>query len=300
MNTVRRLSRHVRLWACGFAVAAIVACTPSAQQQSRTIAAPSEAVDLTPFGSSFAVLAGTAESRGVFLIDASSGNVISSFGVTGEADAISRDSNGSLLLGVSASSGSRNVGAIEFWSPAGKKLHVLPLSDAVAGLTDPVGNHVFALVGSRTVRVAADIDLARSRVARIIPLSASIDHLAACTVNGQSYLLESNTAARQLVIRNLNHGTERAIDEAASDITCAPKTKSLFGLLEAFGSKSLVVQTFPRGLALSQLPASVDALALRVTPSGDNVGILNSAGDRSSIEIIAPPSPAPSLPPEHD
>ena len=66
----------------------------------------------------------------------------------------------------------------------------------------------------------------------------------------------------------------------------------MFGVVDAFGAKSISVQTFPKGYSVAQIPASIDAMTLRMTRDGSEIAILNTAGDQSNIDMIPAPAPA--------
>jgi len=277
----------VRLAVLACVAASVAACGGRGGDAARTLPAPAYALDASADGPGrIAVLAGQPEAKGVFVIDDRSGAVLSSFGVTAQADAIAADGEGNLLLGIASDSGGRSVGAVEYWSADGKKAYVLPTVAAVGRLTSDVDGHVYALVGTRAARAAEEIDVKRRRVVRTLPLAAAVDDLQQCAFDGRSYLLVASTSAGTLAIRTPGGRDQLVLHTAPHDVTCATGDRQLYGLADAFASKSLAVMAWPSGLRVAEVPTSVNALKPFVLTRSGDVAVLSTTGRVSAIDVI--------------
>ena len=277
----------VRLATLACAASALVACGGRTAEGARTLPAPAYALDATADGPGrIAVLAGQPDAKGVFVLDDRTGAVLASFGVTAQADAISAVGDGNVLLGIASDAGGRSVGAVEYWTADGKKTFVLPTAAAVGRLTSDVDGRVYALVGTRATRAADEIDVNRRRVVRTLPLGAAVDGLQQCVFDGRPYLLVASASAGTLAIRSPAGRDQLVLRTAPHDVACATGDRQLYGLSDAFASKSVAVMAWPSGLRVAEVPTSVNALKPFVLPRSGDVAVLSSAGRVSAIDVI--------------
>ncbi len=276
------------MWSMVAAAVVLSGCSTKKGGQ-RTLPAPSFA---SAFGlvdpNTFVVLGGEPRSRGLTLIDAQSGAIKGSFGVTGEADALTIADDGSLILGIAGENESgASVGALEFWSKNGKKGVVIGMPAAVADLSEQIDNKIYALVGSRTSRAVVTVDVGQKKIVGTLAVQGDVQQIAVCRFDLRNYLLQVKSAGG-MVARDLSDtatGAEITIKDPVKAPACATALHSIFVISSAFASKTVDLMSFPSTLTSGSHGIPLNAIRLHVMPDQE-LAVLNNAGAVSSIDVL--------------
>jgi len=282
-NRATRMATRSVLIACAasMAISSLASCTVPGT--TRVIASPGNAIALAPLGENrLAVLAGAPGARAVFIID-NDGAVVSSFGVTGTARAISVASgSGPVYVGVGADDGRRSTGAIERYTLTGTKTRILPMSSTVHALSPAADGVIYALIGAGPrVRALVPVRMDAGTVGAPTPADAAVETVSACTIGAVRYLVTAGESAGISLIDARTNGTRRS--SAGSDAVCDATDRTIYALERSSGSSSLSALEVPRLLRRGLIDAPADTIALAVR--GSELVTLQSADGRSSISF---------------
>jgi hypothetical protein len=254
---------------------------------------PAGAIAAAPLAAGrIAILAGTDDAKGLFVIDERSGAVLRSFGVTKEATGVTAESgDGPLLLSVGVERDGRFLGAVEQWTLDGVKRQIVPLPTEGLGITRVAGGVAYVLLGgSNAVRAALPISLPALRVGQAIPLDAGARALEQCGATGSRFLLYTEATHGWLTIRDVRSGGEARSTVAANGATCFADADRAYAIVGGDVSRSIAVMSVPALGEVSTLPASRDAIALYESDDHHLVA-LNSTQRVASIETFRDDSP---------
>jgi hypothetical protein len=269
-------------------------CAHSFRPAGRAVPGPADAIAAAPLANGrIAVLAGTDEAKGLFIIDEQSGVVRRSFGVTKEATGVTAESaDGPLLLSVGAERDGRFFGAVEEWTLAGVKRQIVPLPTEGLGITRVVGGVAYVLLGgSNAVRAAMPLTLLPAlHVGQAIPLDAGASALEQCGTAGSRSLLYTEATHGWLTIRDIRTGGEARSTVAANGATCfadgdRADGDRAYAIVGGDVGRSISVMSVPALGEVFTLPASRDAIALYESDDHHLVA-LNSTHRLASIETF--------------
>lgn len=280
----RASARAVNVTGCAaLLVLSVAGCANDFQHTTPLVPGPSGAIAAAPLDHQrIAVLAGSPETKGVFIVDLARGAVERSFGVTKEATGIAAESgNGPLLISVGGVSPSKHAfGAVELWSLAGQKTKVVPMPSEAHGITSVALGNAYVLVGDGPARAAIKLSVPALHVAKPIPLDAKAKTLAQCVFGEEPYLIYSGGLQNTIVVRALDSGQTMRSSVVADAPTCVGGHQAVFALAHSFAAASVVALTMPNLLQQTQFPASSDAIQLY--ESGDHHLIALNATPRFS------------------
>jgi hypothetical protein len=235
-----------------------------------------------------AVLAGTDQSKGVFIIDTDHGETVRSFGVTREAQAIGTvGPDGPLLVGIAGHTpDGRPSGAIERWSLEGNKTLVVPMPAQVFGLSAVAAGEFVALVGDDRNRAAVPVTVPALSPGATIPLDGGTDTVALCQVGSDTLLVFSGktnvVSVRSMDSDQVVHGSV-----VAAGAACIPGQPRVYAISQTFLSRSILVFSVPNMDQIATVPASNDAQVLYASEDGGLLA-LDAAGQVSNIQYFSP------------
>jgi hypothetical protein len=268
-------------------LAILTGCLGSFRGSGWTVPGPAGALAAAALGKGrLAVLAGGDHAKGLFVLDAQTGAVLRSFGVTKEATGISTASdNGPLLLSVGAARKGRMVGSIEEWSLDGIKQRIVPLPTRGLGITQVVRGIAYVLLGGAgLVRAAVPFDTASLKVGKAIPLEAGAQGLDQCPSDSATRLVFTGTLGR-LVLRDPSSGGEIHSVIDAQGAVCRPDGQVVYAVSGSALRRRIAVMSIPSLGEITSMAASTDALALFVTPERRLVA-LNATTRLSTLETL--------------
>jgi hypothetical protein len=265
---------------------ACAGCARTFRPFGHTVPGPANAIAAAPLGGGrIAVLAGTDDAKGVFIIDELTAEVLRSFGVTKEATGIAAVAEeGPLLLSVGTERGGKPVGAVEEWTLDGVKSRVVALPTEGLSITRTVGHLAYALIGAGGDRAAVPINLPSLRVGTALPLDADARGLQQCRSSRGTFLLYTDGRG-QLALRDLVTGVVARSSSQGEGATCAQGGDVAYAISGDILQRSISALHLPELQPFSSLPASRDAIALYQTDEQKLVS-LNSANRVSSVQTF--------------
>ena len=277
-----------RILALLLAASALNGCASAFRHGHAVTPGPGGALAAVPLGSHrVAVLAGTDQAKGVFVVDLDSGRIAQSFGVTREAVAIgSEGPDGPILLGIAGTtSDGHPAGSIESWTLQGQKQQVVPMSAHALAITQIAGGQLFVLVGDDRSRAAVPLTVPALMAGRPIPLDAAADALALCQV-GSDALLVSSGSGSVVSVRSIDTGQVVRSAVVADNPACISGQARIYAISKTFLSRSVVVFGLPDMVQVASLPISNDARALY---AADPQGLLalNATDQVSNLQYLA-------------
>jgi hypothetical protein len=289
-----------RIFVLALAASMLAGCAGAFRRTHAMTPAPGGALAAAPLDAHrVAILAGSDQAKGVFVVDLDSGRIVQSFGVTREAVAISAAGpEGPVLLGIAGNtSDGHPAGSVESWTLQGQKQQVVPMSARALALTQVAAGQLFVLVCDNTSRTAVPLTVGSMLVGRAIPLDAETDALALCQI-GADALLVSSGAGSVVSARSLVGGQIVRSSVVADAPTCIPGQARIYAISKTFMSRSVVVFGLPDMIQVGSIPVSNDARALY---AADPRGLLalNATQQVSNIQYVAVDGivAAPSAPP---
>jgi len=277
-----------RIFVLALATLALHGCAGAFRRTHAMTPGPGGAIAAAPLGTRrVAILAGSDQAKGVFVVDLDSGRIVQSFGVTREAVAISAAGpDGPVLLGIAGTtSDGHPAGSVESWTLQGQKQQVVPMSARALALTQVAGGQLFVLVGDDRSRVAVPLTVGNMLVGRAIPLDAATDALALCQM-GVDGLLVSSGPGTVVSARSLEGGQTVRGTVVADAPTCISGQARIYAISKTFLSRSAVVFGLPDMVQVASIPLSNDARALY---AADPRGLLalNATQQVSNIQYVA-------------
>jgi hypothetical protein len=254
----------------------------------RLVPGPSGAIAAAPLARDrVAILAGNDDSKGIFLIDLHTGEVLKSFGVTREATGLAAEGgDGPLLVSVGGTSrNGRPVGAVERWTLAGTKVQVVPMPAPALWMTRAVDDAAYVMVGAGSDRSVLPIYLPSLRVGKAIPLDANAKHPELCKLGSNDYLVFSGGSQGTVVVREIETGIVVRSSVVADNPTCVAGQQEVFAISKSFAARTITVLTLPGLLQASLIPASNDASALYET-ADHHLLALNATSRSSNVEVF--------------
>jgi hypothetical protein len=296
------LAGHVTHWARPFRAAASLAllsvltiltiaisgCASSFRPAHRLVPGPSGAIAASPlFGDRIAVLAGDDRSKGVFIIDLRSGEVMKSFGVTREATGmVSEGGDGPLLITVGGyAANGKGFGAVERWTLAGSKSQVVPMPTAAMGITRVTDGIAYVMLANHESRSALSIAVPAMKIGKPIPLDAGAKSLEQCKIGSSDYLVYSGGTQGTIVVRELETGIVLRSSVVADNPTCLTGRDQVFAIEKSFAARTIAVLTLPGLLQATVVPASNDAAGLYESQDHHLIA-LNATSRLSNIETF--------------
>lgn len=275
-----------RIGLCILLICQVTGCAGAFKRQAAMTPGPSGAIAAAPLGSErIAVLAGTDQAKGVFVIDLNSSRITQSFGVTREATSISTEGpDGPLLIGIGGRTlDGHPAGSVERWSLQGVKLQVVPMPAQVLGLSQVSAGELFVLIGDDRTRAAVPIAVPGLGVGKAIPLDAQTDDLALCQLGSDGLLVTS--AAGAISARSMDTGQVVRSRVAGQSPTCIPGQARIYAISKTFLTRSVIVLGLPDMSEVATAPASNDARAL-YPDGGHGLLALNATEQVSNIQLL--------------
>jgi hypothetical protein len=234
-----------------------------------------------------AVLAGSDDAKGVFVIDLDSGRIKQSFGVTRESTGISTETpDGPVLVSVSGHTGDGHaVGSVEVWSLAGEKQQVVPMPSPALALTQAVDGNLYVLVGDDRARAALPLSLPSLQAGSALQLDGGTAYVALCRVGGTVFLVYSADGG-VISARTMDNGQVVRSTVGGESPNCIDGVPRIYAISKSFTTRSLVVLSLPDMSQVSSIPASNDVRA--IYPSDDHALLgLNATSQVSNIQRFA-------------
>jgi hypothetical protein len=269
-------------------VALLTGCASSFRPAHRLVPGPSGALAAAPLSRDrIAVLAGNENSKGIFLIDLKTGEVLKSFGVTREAMGVTAESGeGPLLLAVGGiNPQGKAYGAVERWTLAGGKMQVVPLPAEGIGMTRIIDGAWFVMLQRGEARSAIPIASPSLRLGKPTALDAGAKSLEQCKIGSNDYLVFSGGTQGTIVVRELETGIVVRSTVVADNPTCLAGRDDVFAIQKSFASRTITVLTLPGLLQASLVPASNDAAGLYESID-HHLLALNATSRLSNIETF--------------
>ncbi|MBV9104018.1 MAG: hypothetical protein JO060_10520, partial [Candidatus Eremiobacteraeota bacterium] len=246
------------------ATAAMSGCASSFRPSNHLVAGPRGAIAAVALpGHRVAILAGSPMSKGIFIVDLTTGALHRSFSVTKEATGIAAEGgDGPLLISVGAvNNRGRAVGAVERWTMDGQKLRVAPMPAEALGISRVVQGVAYVLVGHGAARTAVPLYLPSMHVGPALPLDANAKSIQQCLIGSTPYLLYSGSAPNggtPIVVRQVETGMVVRSSVSGESPTCLQGRQQVFALQRTFAAGSIVVLGIPTLLQQGLVPASSD------------------------------------------
>jgi len=272
-------------------IASSTGCDQSFRPAGREVPGPAGSIAAAPLsGGRIAILAGSPEAKGVFLIDETTGTVLRSFGVTKEATGIAAETpDGPILLSIGAQRDGRSIGAVEQWGLDGTKDRVVPLPSEALGITRIQGGAAYALLnGSNEARAAIPIAVPALRVGRAVPLDLGAHSLELCASDAGDFLLYTDGARGFVVIRDVHTGGVAHSESVADGATCVRANNRAYAVVGGLLDRRISIMQLPTMVEIGSIPASRDALALYENDASRLVA-LNATRRVSTIETFDQP-----------
>jgi hypothetical protein len=272
------------LWLAG-------ACSPF--HAHRAIPAPAGAIAAAALsGERVAVLAGTDEAKGIFIIDLTQGTLLKNFGVTREATGIAAESdNGPILVSVGGVAHGRGFGAVERWGLDGVKQRVVPMPAQARGITREVdGSSYVLLAGNLNVRAALPLDIPSLRAGAAIPLVAGARTLQQCKIGALDYLVYTDGDRGVVMVRAVASGRTLSSAVVADSPECGDDGR-IYAISKSFSARSLAVLALPSLEQVGSIPIS--NLATTLYQRGNHeIMSLDATAQRASFEMLPQKSDA--------
>lgn len=269
-------------------MALLTGCASSFRPAHRLVPGPSGALAAAPLSRDrIAILAGNENSKGVFLLDLKTGEVLKSFGVTREGQGLTAESGeGPLLLAVGGiSPQGKAYGAVERWTLAGGKMQVVPLPAEGVGMTRIIDGTGFVMLQNGEARSAVSISVPALKIGKPIPLDAGAKSLEQCKIGSNDYLVYSGGTQGTIVVRELETGIVVRSTVVADNPTCLVGREDVFAIQKSFAARTITVLTLPGLLQAALVPASNDAAGLYES-NDHHLLALNATSRLSNIETF--------------
>ncbi|MEO6990832.1 MAG: hypothetical protein ABI202_04880 [Candidatus Baltobacteraceae bacterium] len=259
-------------------------CGASSNRAPHLTPGPAGAFAATPMGNDrIVVLAGSAQSRTLYVLDLRSDLVVRSFGVTGDASDVTAIDADSVLIGIGVNDRGRSVGALERWDLTGKRLQITPLPSAVVALTRAIDGVAYALVAHGTSRAAFPVTLSTLSLGTPLSLDSDVASLSQCKIGSRDYLLYTLGDPGVVVVRDVDSTMTATSVARVSKPTCVDGNPTIYGIARGFVSRSIVELRIPTLEQRAEIGASNDLSALYAAPDNHLVA-LNATTRLSSVE----------------
>ena len=177
----------------------------------------------------FAILGGDDTTRVVPIVSCKRhGTIVQQYGVTREADSIASRADGTVFLGLSTADG----GAVEEWSPKGRRLRTIPLPVPVVAMNASGSGAIWAL-GHRDGSFAAFEIGAANRTMRSVPLPAGSSSLAYCDGTAQPSLVVSETGRHVTLVRIRDGATTDTTDVRGRPVVFERAKSAIYAITRA-------------------------------------------------------------------
>ena len=284
----RVLTRGLALAAPTLLAAALSACSTFSPTR-HLVPGPAGPIGIATLSQSrVAILAGSAQSKGVFIIDLNAGKVSKSFGVTKQATGIAAERpDGPLLITVGGEpKRGHHIGAVERWSLSGQKMRVIPMPAEARGITRPFGGVAYVLVGNGDARAAIPLQLPALSRARPMPLEKHVRTMQQCIIGASPYLVYSAGNEGSVVIREIGTGVVVRSNVVADSPICIQGRLQVFAISHSFAAASIVMLSLPTLLQQGFIPTANDAITLFETED-HHLAELNGSPLLSNVEIFS-------------
>jgi hypothetical protein len=266
---------------------AVSGCASAFRPEHHFVPGPAGALAAAPLsGNRVAILAGSDDAKGVYVLSLDSGSVVGSFGVTKEATGLAAEgADGPLLVSVGAvSPDGRPVGALERWTLTGSKQRVVPMPAEADGVTKVIDGVAYVLLRSGDARAALPIESPLLRVGKPIPLDAGARELEQCKLDASDYLVYTEGDGL-VAMREIDSGRTLHSAVVADDATCLTGKPRVYAIQKSFAARSIAVLEIPDLAKLGAVPASNDASELYETLD-HHVLALNATSRLSNLETF--------------
>jgi len=273
--------------ALGIAIAgagALSGCAAHATMQTAPtalVAAPQHAfrIAVLPDGRA-AVLAGDHSSKGVWLVPMHAGPR-TSFSVSNGATSIATTATGEILVGLAVG----RAGAVEVWSSSGSKRATVPVSRPVVVIVG--AERPLAIVSLGSVAAAEQLDVARGRVDRVVPLPPNVVWGADCRAGSEPAIVVADRTSAITVVRLSDAAHARAGSRGRTPV-CLPGASLLCALspLERSPETAFELLDLHTLLQAHELPTNRYAIAQALAPDG-SIYLLDSGPRVSSVSRYA-------------
>ncbi len=217
------------------------------------------------------LVAGTAATKGIYLLDLPTHKMPTSLSVSNAASAIAEASTGVIGLGMATPTS----GAIEFLNGStGAAIRTVALSgpvESVAAGDD--GVTFYALNGTATARAVAVVDSQTGKITATVP--APKDGVAvAASPNQQSlYILEPNGNVNEVAVPSGQLESLFTIGHSGYAMVLAPDGDTLYVLKGQGTARNVAVVDVNTERVLKVLPSPADANGVSLSPDGNTLYI---------------------------
>ena len=216
---------------CFFAILAalgtfsLISCTRSSAVRIMPAPLDSRALAFDSSSNVFAVLAGSNQSKSVYIMDARSGRLRQTFGVSNHADSIAFSRSGQVLVGYA----SGTVGALDVWSEDGRSERSIPLPGPALGVTALGPSLAAALVSVAGARSIELVDISREARLGVHPLPQGVSTVAHCAISGNQGVVFSAGINRRVEWMSFS-GEVRDFSLRGISPFCSRNGKTLYAL----------------------------------------------------------------------
>ena len=232
-------------------------------------ATPKASLGLTPpmADGELWVLAGTASSKGIYLLNLPHGKIGTSRSVSNTASSIGEANTGVLGLGLAGT----NSGAVEFLNGGtGAPIRTVAVSGPVQSVAaGDNGTTFYALNGNTKARAVAVIDSRTGKITANVP--APKDAVAAVPSPGQHnlYVLEPNGNVDEIAIPSGQLEALFSVGHSGYALTISPGGHTLYVLKGQAGTRNVAEVSIGTQRVVKVLPAPADGNGISLSPDGN-------------------------------
>lgn len=262
-------------------------CGPTFHSSHRLVTVPANAFAAAPLGADrVAVLTESGGANKVFVVDLSSGNVLKSFGVTKDATGmVAQGPDGPLLISVGiGGSGDGARGAVEFWTLAGEKKHVVALPARPLALTQSIDGFEYVLIANGRTRGAVPIEGQDVRASKAVALEDDARSLQQCKIGDQYYLMYTSGNPGVVVMRDIETGAVVRSSVVADGAACLGARMRIYAISRGFMGHQIQALELPDLRELKATPTTAVAL---YESQDHHLLALNIARGLSTIEVYS-------------
>jgi hypothetical protein len=271
--------------ACGSSVKSTATQRVSDTHPQPTAIVPvsSGAVSLGPLqaNGTFAVLAGTPSSKGIFIYDLATHHETGSYSVSALADSVTELPNGIIAVGLSG----QGVGAVDLYSNSGNVVASVPVAGPVISLAlASNGNGILVLEGTQSARAVAILDTTTRVATTTIPVANNTVAVVDSAHGNELYGLDSSGTVSVYASATGQKIGGFPVGHSGYSIALAPYGTQLYVLKGRGGVRNVAVVDLSTEADLRALPAPAGAVALQPSLGGRHLLELDSVGVASNVQ----------------
>jgi hypothetical protein len=252
-------------------------------QPTAIVPVSSGAVSLGPLqaNGTFAILAGTPSTKGVFIYDLATHHEVGSYSVSALADSVTELPDGIIAVGLSG----QGVGAVDLYSNSRNVVASVPVAGPVISLALATnGNGILVLEGTQSSRAVAILDTTTRVATTTIPVASNTVAVVDSAHGHELYGLGSSGTVSVYASATGQEIGGFPVGHSGSSLTLAPNGTQLYVLKGRRDVRNVAVVDLNTQRDLRALPAPAGAVTLQPSLGGQHLLELASVAASSNVQ----------------